>query len=483
MNPPENEGRRVLAVDLDGTLLKGDLLWESLLAHVLPAPWRIGAVVAWCGKGGRAGLKAKLAERTAVDGALLPWNREVVEFCEARSAEGWTIVLATASNEKAARAVTSHFPFIARVIGSDASVNLKSERKAERLVAEFGPDGFDYVGDSAADLPVWKVARAAWFVGRAGKGQSFERGLGKPLGCISTQAGFSFRGLFAAMRPHQWLKNLLVFFPVLMAHRWTDYACWRQVGPVFLALCCMASASYLLNDLSDLDADRRHPRKKSRPFASGELALQAGLLSILILLSLGLALASLSGGAALAATAAYFLFTALYSLGLKTIPVLDAVFLSALYTYRMVLGGIAGSVMISAWLLAFSTTFFLGLAFLKRYVELDALPEDGAGRLARRGYARGDLGFVQMTGVSSGFLSVVVLALYLDSAASSALYATPHWLWGIAFVLLLWIMRVWFLAGRKQLHDDPVWFAAKDPVTLGLAVVCVAVVAAAGPLR
>ncbi len=483
MNPPENGGHRVLAVDLDGTLLKGDLLWENLLAYLLPAPWRIGTVGAWCFKGGRAGLKAKLAERTVVDGGLLPWNREVVEFCEARAAEGWTIVLATASHEKAARAVTGHFSFIARVIGSDESVNLKSECKAARLVAEFGPGGFDYVGDSEADLPVWKAARAAWFVGTAAKGRRFERKLGQPLGRISNQAGLSFRGLVTALRPHQWLKNLLVFFPVLMAHRWTDYACWRQVGPVFLALCCMASASYLLNDLSDLDADRRHPRKKSRPFAGGELTLPAGLLSILILLSLGIGLASLSGRAALAATAAYFLFTALYSLVLKTIPVLDAVFLSALYTYRMVLGGIAGSVMISAWLLAFSTTFFLGLAFLKRYVELDALPVQGAERLSRRGYTRGDLGFVQMTGISSGFLSVVVLALYLDSSASSALYATPHWLWAIALALLLWIMRVWFLAGRKQMHDDPVWFAAKDPVTLGLAVVCVAVVVAAGPLR
>ena len=479
----EKRERLVLAVDLDGTLLHGDLLWEHLVRFLIAAPWRMGSVLVWWLKGGRASLKAKLASRTAIDGALLPWNLEVVEFCKARAAEGWTVVVATAANEKAAAAASAAGPFIAAVIGSDEATNLKSERKALRLTAEFGAGGFDYVGDSAADLPVWKAARNAGFVGPARTERRFATQLGRPLTTVSSASGFSWRSLAAAVRPHQWLKNLLVFFPLLTAHRWNEAACWRLVVPVFFAVCCMASASYLLNDLSDLEADRRHVRKKFRPLASGALSLPAGIVAMFALFALGVGLAAASGWAALAATVAYFAFSAFYSLALKTVPILDAVFLSGLYTYRMVLGGIAGSIMISAWLLAFSTTFFLGLAFLKRYVELDAMTALGDERVSRRGYRREDLGFVQITGISSSFLSVVVLALYLDSSASSALYAKPHWLWAIALALLLWNMRVWFLAGRKRMHDDPVWFAARDPATFALGAFCVAVVAAAGPLR
>lgn len=483
MNSARNPNRRILAVDLDGTLLKGDLLWESLGRFLLPAPWRAVLVFGWWLRGGRARLKAELAERVRIDGPSLPWNHTVVEFCEARASEGWTIVVATASNQIAAEAVTRHFAFVSSVLGSDVSINLKAERKAEKLVKEFGAAGFDYIGDSASDLPVWKVSQNAWLVGSATAEANVSRTLARPAVRIAADCGNSPRRWVGALRPHQWLKNLLVFFPVLTAHRWNDAECWRLVVPVFFALCCMASASYLLNDLSDLEADRRHQRKKSRPLASGELSIPAGMLALVVLLTLGIGLAAMSGPKALAATLAYFLFSALYSLALKTVPILDAVFLSGLYTYRMVLGGIAGSVMISGWLLAFSTTFFLGLAFLKRYVELDAMPVQTTERVSRRGYRREDVGFVQITGVASSFLSVVVLALYLDSSASSALYLKPHWLWAIALALLLWNMRVWFLAGRKQMHDDPVWFAAKDPATFALCVFCMAVVAAAGPLR
>jgi 4-hydroxybenzoate polyprenyltransferase len=432
----------VLVVDLDGTLLKSDLLLESLLFTLFRNPLRIVSVVGWLLKGGRALLKERLAGRGGPEGILLPWNQGVVDFCSAQAREGRQIVLATASNEKAASAAVRHFPFVSQVIGSDDSCNLKAERKAARLVSDFGSSGFDYVGDSAADLPVWKVARKAWFVGSSRRCQTLERRLEKPLTLLAGRSGFAPAAILKAVRPHQWLKNLLIFVPLLAAHRWSDTISWELTVPVFLALCCMASGSYLLNDLSDLDADRRHLRKKARVFANGQLGLPTGLAAILVLLSAGIVLAATSSREALVATLLYFLFSALYSLVLKTMPVFDTLFLSGLYTYRIVLGGIAASVFVSPWLLAFSTTFFLGLAFLKRYVELDGFPAAESGTVPGRGYTKNDLVFVLVSGVASSFLSVVVLALYLDSSASSALYRAPQWLWGIGLVLLFWIIRV-----------------------------------------
>lgn len=481
----------VLAVDLDGTLLKTDVLWESVMAYLRPAPLRVFQLVAWLLKGGRPALKARLAERVDLSSASLPWNLAVFEFCEARAGEpGTEVILATASNIEAARTLTRPFQFIHGVLGSDEKENLKASRKAAKLVASYGEGGFDYIGDSRADIEVWKVARRAYFVGSESRRFQLEGIAEKPLITIADGSEFSLRSLLTAVRPHQWLKNALVFFPLLTAHRWADVSSWQQIVPVFFALCAMASASYIINDLFDLEADRRHSRKKSRPFASGVLPISSGVVCAFLLFVAGLGLSAMSGIAAFLATFGYFVFSVLYSLRLKSIPVVDVAFLSGLYTYRMILGGVAGSVLISPWLLAFSTTFFLGLALLKRYVELNALPatSDAFGEAAGdqsvpgRGYSKSDTNFVLATGVAASFLSVVVLALYLDSSASRALYAAPHWLWGIALVLLFWLIRVWFLAGRKQMDDDPVWFAARDRFTFALAIVCVATIAAAKPL-
>jgi len=482
MKPASDPQRPVLAVDLDGTLLRGDLLAEGLIRLFLPKFWRIPSALGWLIQGGPSLVKAKVAASAPLDGACLPWNNDVVRFCEKWQADGGRVVLATAADAGAAAAATRHFPFIDRVLGSTAGDNLKGARKAARLREEFGDAGFDYIGDNEADLPVWQAAHHSHFVGTDAAREKLERRLGKPLpAAVAPAAATGWPG-WKALRPHQWLKNLLVFFPLCTAHRWTDPLCWQQTLPVFFALCCLASAAYLLNDLADLDADRAHPRKRGRPFASGAWSIADGLVAAACLFALGIALAALSGPAALAATAGYFALSLLYSLVIKTIPVFDGLFLSGLYTYRMVLGGIAGGVMISPWLLAFSTTFFLGLAFLKRFVELANLPLGADAPLARRGYAREDIGFVQTVGVASGFLSVVVLALYLDSSASQALYRAPQSLWVIALVLLVWIMRVWFLAGRKIMHDDPVWFAAKDRVTWIMGLVCVLAAGAAKPL-
>jgi 4-hydroxybenzoate polyprenyltransferase len=478
----ENKQYPVLVVDLDGTLLKSDLLMESLVAYLLPAPWRLGLIIYWLLSGGRSCLKARVAEHTTLDGSLLPWNQDVVSFCESWVQAGGRVILATASNIQVAKTVTQQFTFLTEVMGSDESRNLKGERKAERLVSEFGPTGFDYIGNSAADLAVWKVAAKSWFVGSEKQRKTFSAVLKKTLTGISQQSGFSGSSLIQSLRPHQSLKNILVFIPLLAAHRWFDPLCWQKTVPVFCALCCMASASYVLNDLADLRSDRLHPRKKNRPLACGDFSIVWSMWLLLVLLVLGMVLGACSGWVSLLTLILYFSFSCLYSLVLKVIPVVEALFLSGLYTYRLVIGGVAGSVPVSPWLLAFSTTFFLGLAFLKRYVELGSLPVRESACIPGRGYQHQDLAFVLVCGVSSSFLSVVVLALYLDSSASHALYQAPHWLWGIGLAMLTWIIRVWFLAGRRKMDDDPVWFAARDLVTLVLALVCVVIIVLAGPL-
>ncbi|AKC81656.1 hypothetical protein IMCC26134_00660 [Verrucomicrobia bacterium IMCC26134] len=482
MKPSHEKVGEVLAVDLDGTLLRGDLFWEGLTRFLFPRFWRIIPALGWLVKGGRPFLKSRVAAATALSGERLMWNEEVLHFCKTWRDGGGRVVLASAADREAAQKVTRHLPFISEVFGSEAGDNLKGARKAKRLVAEFGAEGFDYIGDCAADLPVWRSARNAWFVGTESRRATLAARLGKPLAAVAPSPACAGALALKALRPHQWLKNLLVFFPLCAAHRWSDWNCWQQTMPVFLAVCCLASSSYLLNDLADLDADRAHPRKRGRPFASGAWSIPAGLVTAMILFLTGMALATFSSPAALPVIAGYYALSLFYTLVVKTAPVFDGIFLSGLYTYRMLLGGVAGMVWISPWLLAFSTTFFLGLAFLKRYIELSYLPEDGDDALARRGYSRSDLGFVLTVGIASGFLSVVVLALYLDSSASKALYASPHWLWLIALILMLWIMRVWFLAGRKTMHDDPVWFAARDWVTWALALLCVLAATAAKPI-
>jgi 4-hydroxybenzoate polyprenyltransferase len=472
----------VLAVDLDGTLLKGDLSWELLVAYIRPAPWRIFQVLVWACGGGLPRLKFELAGRVMINGVWLPWNEAVVHWCETKFREGVKVVVATASPLKSAKEVTRHFEFVSEVLGSDVTRNLKAEAKADELTTRFGREGFDYAGNSTADLPVWRAAATAWFVGDGVTRECFERQLGKPLAMIAGNDVRVVAKVIRTLRPHQWLKNLLMLVPLLAAHRWDDAGCWRRILPALAAVCCAASAAYIINDLADLASDRRHPRKKHRGFASGDLGLSLGLMLAGVLLAAGTGLAWMSGAMALVATGGYFGLSVVYSLGIKRIPVADVAWLSGMYTYRVIIGGAIAGVMVSLWLLAYSSALFLGLAFLKRYVELVGARAEVVERVPGRGYAIGDAARMKRAGVAASVASVVVLGFYLESPASRALYAEPEWLWVVVLAITVWLGRIWVMAGQKKVDDDPVWFAAKDPVTWLTAVVCVAAMMLAGPL-
>jgi 4-hydroxybenzoate polyprenyltransferase/phosphoserine phosphatase len=484
MNYSGNHTANIIAVDMDGTLLRADLSWELLVAYVWPAPWRIGRVLAWAVGGGLARLKARLADEVVIDGRRLPWNDEVVRWCESKVLNGGRVVLATASPLKSAREVTAHFGFIFEVLGSDEIRNFKAGEKADGLTTRFGAEGFDYVGNSSADVPVWRAAKSAFFVGNDTKRDRYEVELaGKSLVKIADGDEQVWRHLVRAVRPHQWLKNLLMLVPLLAAHRWDDTGCWRRIVPVLIAVCSVASAAYVINDLADLAADRRHPRKKERPFASGELSIPLGLAVVVVLLIVGLGLAWTTGIGAALLTLGYFGLSLVYSLGVKKMALVDVIWLSGMYTYRVIIGGAIIGVMVSPWLLAYSISLFLGLAFMKRYIELVSANPQGVGRVPGRGYAGRDAGWMKTVGGGASLASIVVLGLYLESPTSRALYGEPVWLWLVVLVMAGWLGRIWVMAVQKKVNDDPVWFAAKDPVTWVAAGLCGLALWMAGPLR
>ncbi len=461
----------VLAVDLDGTLLKTDTLVESLLLLLREPAGAIGALRA--ALQGRAQLKAWVAERVRLAVEDLPLNQALVDWLRAERAAGRRVVLVTAAHQRVAERIAAHVGLFDEVMASDDAVNLKGKAKAAALVARYGARGFDYAGDATVDLAVWREARQAIVVG----GPRLQRAAARltTLGPVFPPEA-PWRALLRALRLHQWVKNLLILVPLLAAHQIGDAAALVQAGLAFLAFGLTASAVYLINDLLDLPDDRRHPSKCRRPFAAGSLPLLWGAVLVPALLAAALTISLLSlPGLFLAVLALYFVLTAAYSLRLKRMPIIDVLTLAGLYTLRVIAGAAAILIPPSFWLLAFSIFIFLSLALAKRHTELRMLRERGELTASGRGWHVEDLSLVQSLGIAAGLSSVQVLALYIDSAAARKLYATPEALWLVCPLLLYWICRLWFKAHRGKMHDDPVVFALRDRISLLVGVLTVAV--------
>jgi 4-hydroxybenzoate polyprenyltransferase len=361
-----------------------------------------------------------------------------------------------------------------RVIASDATRNLKGDWKAAALVAEFGERGFDYVGDSTADLPVWSASRRALVVGsptlvdRVQRVASLEKVFENPSVRIKDWA--------RALRVYQWVKNVLVFIPLFAAHRGGDVQLVSQAFIAFLAFSLCASSVYIINDLLDLETDRTHSRKSSRPFASGRLSIRSGVAVAPILLAMAFLLSAALPPAFLAVLSLYFVVTLAYSMRLKRTTVLDVLLLAGLYTLRLLAGAAAVSVQASFWLLAFSMFLFLSLALVKRVSELHGMPADTTDRPSGRKYRREDLPVLMSMGTAAGYTAVMVLALYINSSASEVLYRRPEALWLLCPLLLFWISRVWLVTYRGQMHDDPIVFAFRDSISRWLVVPAAAIV-------
>lgn len=452
----------MLVVDLDGTLLKSDMLHESFWS-AFGKNWRSPLLAALALRKGRAALKEYLGAEASIDVSILPYDDEVLAYIRAHRKNGGQVALVTASNQQLAERVANHLDLFDEVYGSNGVTNLKGRQKADFLVETFGRNGFTYIGDASADLAVWRVSRKTVTANAPASLRQKAEALGKPVEHISTP-NTSMGPYFKAIRAHQWLKNLLIFLPILAAHQFDSETLLRSIL-AFIAFSLVASCVYIFNDFLDLSADRAHPRKRFRPFASGVVPIGHGSALALVLLAAGVFVAALLGWAFLVTLGAYFILTTTYSLALKRRIVIDICVLAGLYTMRIIAGGVATNTALSVWLLAFSIFFFLSLAAVKRQAELVDMVERGTLKATGRGYHVEDLPIMSMIGLASGYISVLVMALYVNSPAVQLLYTYPHALWGICCVLLYWLTRLVLITHRGAMHDDPVVFAARDQVS------------------
>ena len=465
-----------LCVDLDGTLVRTDMLHETTLELAKRAPLSLVRVPGWLAQG-KAAMKHRISEIVEVEAAHLPYRREVLDLIETARAQGRPIVLATASTTRIAQAVAGHLGLFDMVLSSDADTNLSAEAKAERLVAVFGERGFDYVGNDDADLPVWRRARRVIVVSgndrlhaKAGVGGQDVDRIAIPRATMALW--------FKALRPHQWLKNLLVLVPLLAGHKAGDGGLLVNALLAFVAFSLAASSVYIVNDLVDLPSDRRHHRKHKRPFASGALPVAGGIVAAPLVLLAAVAVALFLPLPFLGVLGFYLVLTGLYSFWLKRQVLVDVMLLAGLYTLRIIAGSAATGIVPSFWLLAFSMFIFLSLALVKRHQELHQSQDDGT-LLAGRGYMRSDLPALLALGAGSGLMSVMVLALYVDTPVVAASYREPVWLWLVPPVMLYWVGRLWMKAQRGEIHDDPVVFAVGDRQSQVIAVAIGAIAYAA----
>lgn len=455
-----------LVIDLDGTLLNSDLLLESSLVFVKLRPLQALAPLRWLASG-KANLKSRLAQWAPLDVSVLPYNPAVIELAQQAKASGRPVVLATASHHSYAEQIAEHLGLFDRVLASSSTLNLSSHRKRDLLVAEYGEQGFDYVGNSRDDLPVWQSARRAYVVNAPDKITNLASRHGNVESVISDSFPL-LRSWLKALRLHQWMKNALIFVPLLAGHKLLEPGLLLSGLIAFICFGLCASSVYVLNDLLDLEDDRHHRSKRLRPFASGQLSIGAGLLAFPALLLAGLTLAAwwLPLGF-LVALLAYYVVTLSYSFALKRYMAVDVIALASLYTMRIIAGSFAFASIPTFWMLAFSMFIFLSLALVKRYAELKEARDKGRVQKARgRGYYPGDLEMLASLGASSGYLSVMVLALYIQDQATTIMYRHPQIIWLACPLLLFWITRVWMLTHRGHMHDDPVVFAIKDRVSL-----------------
>lgn len=466
-----------LCVDLDGTLIRSDVLLESLVLLIKRNPLYLLLVPFWLLRG-KAALKAQIASRVKLNPAALPYDRELLSWLESERATGRSIWLCTATNRKFAEEIAAHLGLFAGVLASDHESNLAGEAKATQLVERFGDRGFDYCGNERRDLAIWRRARSAIVVNASSQ---LERQAAKLTELAKTFPVRSrpLRAAIRALRPHQWAKNALIVVPLLAAHRVSDPGALLEGLLAFVAFSLCASSVYLLNDLLDLEADRAHPRKSKRPFAAGDLSLLAGLLLAPCLLAAAVAIAAVLPQKFWLVLGTYYTLTCAYSFLLKSFVIVDALALAGLYTLRIIAGAAAVSVPLSFWLLLFSVFLFLSLAFVKRFAELENLRRRQRLKAAGRGYHVEDLSLLQSLGTASGYLSVLVLALYINSPDIQALYSQPKVVWGLCVLMLYWISRVWMKAQRGEMHDDPVVFALKDRQSLAVGILAAISVALA----
>ncbi|AWI54486.1 UbiA family prenyltransferase [Aquabacterium olei] len=466
-----------LCVDLDGTLIHSDLLLESFLLLVKRNPLYLLLVPFWL-LGGKARLKREIASRVTLNGAALPYAAPFVEWLRTQKQLGRPIWLVTASDSRLAHAVAQHLGLFDGVLSSDGQTNLSGSNKAAELVKRFGEKRFDYCGNEAVDLKVWPHAHAAVVVHGGKALEARARAVTQVAATFAPQPT-TFKVVTKALRVHQWAKNALIFVPLAAAHVLGDAARMLDGLTAFVAFSLCASSVYLLNDMLDLEADRAHHSKCRRPFAAGTLSLLFGLVAAPLLLLLAFGLALLLPAKFLGVLLAYYVVTLAYSFLLKRLVMIDVLTLAGLYTVRIVAGSAATDIPLSFWLLMFAIFIFLSLAIVKRFAELHAMRVQGKDKASGRGYQVNDIHLLQSLGTASGYLSILVLALYVNSPDIARLYSHPKLVWLLVPVMLYWISRIWMETYRGNMDDDPLVYALKDRTSLATGVAAAIVLWAA----
>lgn len=448
-----------LAVDLDGTLIATDLLWEGLFLLLRKNPLFLFMVPVWLVQGGPARLKCEIADRVEIDAASLPYRPEILDRLRADRAAGRRIVLATGTPRKFADAVAAHLGLFDDVLATDRTGNLTSKRKSDALTEAFGDGGFDYAGNSRHDIACFDAAREAWVVAPDRAAASWQKVHGGNL--VETPKP-TLKTYLKMLRVHQWLKNVLIAVPMILSHEYFNVSMLVACVIAFISFSAAASAIYIINDFFDLALDRRHATKRNRPFASGVLSIPFGIMCAAGLLTISIYCATLLHWQFGLVLAGYLVATTAYSLSLKRMLLVDVMTLAGLYTMRILAGAAATGTDVSFWLLAFSIFFFLSLALVKRYVELRTTDVKIGERIAGRGYRAEDQDIVAQAGMASAFSSALVLALYIQSGAVVEQYRYPELIWPLAPIVLYMTMRIWILARRDEMHDDPIVFIISD---------------------
>jgi 4-hydroxybenzoate polyprenyltransferase/phosphoserine phosphatase len=477
-----------LCVDLDGTLVKSDTLLDAVMAIARQKPRELARIPGWIAKG-KSYFKQQVTATVALDVEYLPYNLPLLEWLRQQAGAGREIYLATAADRVLAERVAEYVGIFTGVLASDGTTNLAGENKLAAFQARFG-DRFCYIGNAGPDVPLLKSCIAPMVANpdRALR-SAMKREPIVPAMVFESRAP-RLKAWLRAVRLHQWAKNALIFVPLLLAHAW-NAGTIVAASLAFVSFGMCASATYIINDLLDIEADRRHARKRIRPFAAGDISPIAGVEVVVTLMVLAVALAALlprivahvPGGRVLPEPygflgwlALYTATTLTYSLYLKRKVLLDVFVLSGLYTVRILAGSAATGVAVSAWLGGFSVFFFLSLAFVKRFSELESLRERGTAVTNGRGYFISDLEQLRAFGTGAMYAAVVVLTLYINNPDNASLYRHIVRLWLVVPVLLLWLSRVWMLASRGELHDDPVVFAITDKRSLLLGALMAAVI-------
>ncbi|WP_145535389.1 UbiA family prenyltransferase [Yersinia thracica] len=443
-----------LCIDLDGTLVRTDTLVESFFMLIKKNPLYAFACILWLIRG-KAALKNEIAKRVTMNASSLPYNESLLAMLHEEHRNGREIWLCTAANEKIAQSVSEHLGIFSKVIASNDTKNVSSSVKADEILSH--TDSFDYAGNSSDDIKVWDKSIGAIVVDLPKK---LMNKVSVPILYKFDSDKKTIKSWLKEIRIHQWAKNLLIFIPILAAHEISKSSLLLDAMLAFIAFGFCASSVYLLNDLVDLEADREHKTKRNRPLASGAIPLIHGIIAAVILFILSIIITSYLPIQFAFALASYYVITLAYSFSLKSKVVVDVATLAILYSMRLVAGAAATGIILSNWLISFSMFIFFSLAIVKRVVELKAAESDG--KIKGRGYYPTDIPLLLSSGISAGYISILVFVLYIDSSASLQNYNNPDVLYLIAPILFVWLTRVWLLTWRGDMHDDPVAFAIKD---------------------